>query len=58
MRLAVLATCLAILVPAAADAAIPRQSKEPAKVEKQIQLADYYSGKKHCRKVGSATVCN
>lgn len=58
MRLAVLAICLAVLVPAAAHAAIPRQSKEPAKVEKQVQLADYYSGKKHCRKVGSATVCN
>lgn len=58
MRLAVLAACLAVLVSAAANAAIPRQSKEPIKVKEQTQLADYYSGKKHCRKVGSATVCN
>lgn len=58
MRLAALAACLAVLVPAAANAAIPRQPNERVKVEKQVQVADYYSGKKHCRKVGSATVCN
>jgi hypothetical protein len=60
MRLALAALCLSVFIPAVATAAIPRSENRSAaiKAQAQVQVADYYSGKKHCRKVGSATVCN
>lgn len=58
MRLVLAALCLSMFVPAVATAAIPRSENRSAAIKAQVQVADYYSGKKHCRKVGSATVCN
>lgn len=58
MRLVIAALCLSVFVPAVATAAIPRFENRSTAVEAHVQVADYYSGKKHCRKVGSATVCN
>jgi hypothetical protein len=58
MRLVLAALCLSVFIPAVATAAIPRPESRSATVKADVQVADYYSGKKHCRKVGSATVCN
>lgn len=58
MRLVLATLCLSVFVPAVATAAIPRSENRSAAIKAQVQVADYYSGKKHCRKVGSATVCN
>lgn len=58
MRVFIAAACLGFFAPAVALAALPRSESRSATVKQQVQVADYYKGNKHCRKVGSATVCN
>lgn len=59
MHSIILAASIAIVLPAVSWAALPgANDKAGVRSTNGVQVADYYSGKKHCRKVGSATVCN
>lgn len=58
MRLVIAAICLSVCVPSVVLAAVSRSESRAAAVKQQVQVADYYKNNKHCRKVGSATVCN